>query len=118
MLDLTKEPIPGSGRPAPKSKDTKAATAARVRRHRERRAAGVRTIKFDLYASGIPLLIDLGWLSEDKRDDGAAIEAAFGAFVAQAADLGVAPDWTSKAKAVALAWMQRPLGEQISGRPA
>ena len=51
-------------------------SAARTRRHRERRRQGTRCVAVDVDESERDALVVRGYLSEEERDDGAAIKKA------------------------------------------
>ena len=51
-------------------------SAARTRRHRERRRQGTRCVAVDVNQSERDALVVRGYLSEEERDDGAAIKKA------------------------------------------
>jgi hypothetical protein len=51
-------------------------SAARARRHRERRRQGTRCVTVDVSQSERDALVVRGYLSEEERDNGAAIKKA------------------------------------------
>jgi hypothetical protein len=51
-------------------------SAARARRHRERRRRGTRCVTVDVSQSERDALVVRGYLSEEERDNGAAIKKA------------------------------------------
>jgi hypothetical protein len=51
-------------------------SAARTRRHRERRRQGTRCVTVDVNQSERDALVVRGYLSEEERDNGAAIKKA------------------------------------------
>jgi hypothetical protein len=51
-------------------------SAARTRRHRERRRQGARCVTVDVSQSERDALVVRGYLSEEERDDGVAIKKA------------------------------------------
>ena len=58
--------------------DARQTTAAtRMRRCRERRAAGIVRVSINLTSAGIAQLIEAGFLSAADRDDGKAVREAF-----------------------------------------
>jgi hypothetical protein len=54
----------------------KRSSAARTRRHRERRRHGTRCVTVDVSQGELDALVVRGYLSEEERDDGAAIKKA------------------------------------------
>jgi hypothetical protein len=64
-------------------KDTPAPTAAalRMRRHRERRRDGLRSMTIELRETEVTALIRQGLLKGETRNDGRAIKAAFYQFL-------------------------------------
>ncbi len=62
-----------------------AAAHVRMRRYRARQRAGVVRVAINLSPALITLLVDLGWLPPDKRDDRGAVNEAFRAFTRCAA---------------------------------
>ena len=51
-------------------------SAARTRRHRERRRRGTRCVTVDVNQSELDALVVRGYLSEEERDNGMAIKKA------------------------------------------
>ncbi len=49
--------------------DRPTSSAERQRRHRERRAAGLRVVQVEVNQEAIARLISLGWLSEEEAQD-------------------------------------------------
>jgi hypothetical protein len=78
-------------RRAARSDAQRAAAAVRMRRCRERRAAGIVRVDFEIFADGAALLVDLGWLDAAARENPAAVRGAFEWFVNAAAAAGIAP---------------------------
>jgi hypothetical protein len=66
-----------------KSKEPLSA-AERMRHYRKRRRNGLRSVRVLLHATEIDSLIDQGFLKEERRDDGSAIENAIGGFICHA----------------------------------
>jgi len=65
--------------------------AARMRRYRERKSAGVVRVDFEVLADGAALLVELGWLVAAARQDPVAVREAFERFVNGAAAAGIVP---------------------------
>jgi hypothetical protein len=63
-----------------KSKESVSA-AERMRHYRKRRRNGLRSVRVLLHETEIDSLIDQGFLKEERRDDGNAIEKAIGGFI-------------------------------------
>ena len=51
-------------------------SASRMKRHRERRRQGTRCVNVDVSQSEVDALVVRGYLSEEERDNGAAIKKA------------------------------------------
>jgi hypothetical protein len=62
------------------------AAALRMRRHRERRRAGLRCVTIELRATEIGALIRRGFLKEDGRHDHRAVKRAFYGFLDRTLD--------------------------------
>jgi len=75
---------PDSVDPIAQLQAQRAAAAARVRRSRDRRAAGVIRIEIDLDPSRTGLLVNLGFLASGKERDPNSVQAAFEKFLGDA----------------------------------
>jgi hypothetical protein len=60
-------------------------SAARTRRHRERRRHGVRCASVDVSQGELDALVAGGYLSEEERDNGAALKNAIEALISDVA---------------------------------
>ena len=78
-------------RPPSRGDAQRAAGAMRMRRCRQRKAAGIVRVDFEVLADGAALLVELGWLDAAARQDPAAVRGAFERFVNAAGSAGIVP---------------------------